>query len=63
MDDDRYCTKDDLRFLKLDQQKKTEDDGKVFIFFSFRNHVSILRGFPVDSLNEFPHAIQHCNYR
>ncbi|CAF1289618.1 unnamed protein product [Rotaria sp. Silwood1] len=42
MTDDRYCSKDDLKFLK--------------------NNVPFLRGFSIDQLNEFPHAIQHCNY-
>ncbi|CAF1138830.1 unnamed protein product [Rotaria sordida] len=42
MTDDRYCSKDDLKFLKT--------------------NVPFLRGFPIDQLNEFPHAIQHCNY-
>ena len=33
-----------------------------YFYFHQRNNVPILRGFPIDRLNEFPHAIQHCNY-
>ena len=31
--------------------------------FSNRNNVPFLRGFPIDRLYEFPHAIQHCSFR
>ncbi|CAF3722133.1 unnamed protein product [Adineta steineri] len=43
MGNDRYCSADDLKFLKT--------------------NVPFLRNFPIDRLNEFPHAIQHCNFR
>ncbi|CAF0817015.1 unnamed protein product [Adineta ricciae] len=42
MADDRYCSSEDLKFLKT--------------------NVSFLRGFPIDRLYEFPHAIQFCKF-
>ncbi|CAF0938097.1 unnamed protein product [Adineta ricciae] len=42
MANDRYCSSEDLKFLKT--------------------NVSFLRGFPIDRLYEFPHAIQYCKF-
>jgi hypothetical protein len=59
MTNDRHCSKDDLRFLKYFKKKR------IFNYLNFilnRNHVSLLRGFPIEHLSEIPNAIQHCHY-
>lgn len=65
----RTSTQSTWRMIDIVQKMIWNFSSKIFWsieeYFSniyFRNNVPILRDFPIDRLNQFPHAIQHCNY-
>ncbi|CAF1076276.1 unnamed protein product [Rotaria magnacalcarata] len=54
----RGCTFGDFKAIYMGEDRNCSRDDLKFL----KTKVPFLRGFAINALNEFPHAIQNCNY-